>query len=321
MEKTSHGLEQTVGFDEIESDEVKLIARRLHLYSKYALKLALPIDRIFVNHSLFTGGLQMLDRIFQLAPEVTMPHGSTLIGPTGSGKSALFRYFQNSLPRSSLFSPGFGAIGIRAGVSPTTGALVNALLRVYKYPFRNASSSTIYSRVDIVFDLIREKGTRLVFVDEAHRILNQKRRVSGDDREPPATGFLRDLMDDGRTGLVLAGTDQLDRLDKVDSHLADRLGGRQQLKYFEGDKEWMGVLRAFKKQSVLFDLSLLEDAREAKRLHTATGGSLRRLKRLLTESVLIGADAGKSVLDVECLTKGLSAIWGDDSFEINPYAA
>jgi len=320
MEKTTYDLEQTVGFDEIEPDEARLTARRLQLYSGHALKVALPIDRIFVNHSRFVSGLQMLDRLFQIAPEVTMPHGSTLIGPTGSGKSALFRHFQGSLPKSSLFTPGFGAIGIRVGSNPSTGALVSAFLRVYKYPFRHGSTSTMYTRADIVFDLIREKGTRLVFIDEAHRLLNQKRRISGDDRDPPATGFLRDLMEECRTGLVLAGTDELDRLGRVDSHLADRLAGRQELKYFSADKEWMGVLRAFKKQSVGFDLSLLEDLKEGKRLHVATGGSLRRLKRLLTEAVLVGVDAGKTALDVECLSIALAAIWGYDNFECNPYA-
>ena len=320
MEKTTHVLEQTVGFDEIEPDEAKLQSRRLQLYSKHALKVALPIDRIFVNHSRFAGGLKMLDRIFQIAPEVSMPQGSLLIGPTGSGKSALFKYFQNSLPKSSLFTPGFGAIGIRAGANPTTGGMINALLRVYKYPFRHGSAATIASRIDIVFDLIREKGTRVVFIDEAHRLLNQKRRITGDDREPQATGFLRDLMDEGRTGLVLAGTDQLDRLVQVDSHLADRLSGRQELRYFDPDKDWMGVLRAFKKQTLGFDLSLIEDTKEAKRLHVATGGSLRRLKRLLTEAVLVGADAGKRNLDLESLSIALIAIWGDDNFECNPYA-
>ena len=320
MEKTTYDLEQTVGFDEMEPDEAQLIARRLQLYSKHALKVALPIDRIFVNHSRFDGGLKMLDRLFQIAPEVTMPHGSLLIGPPGSGKTALFRYFQGSLPKSSLFTPGFGAVGIRVGARPSAGALVSAFLRVYKYPFRHGSTSTMYTRADIVFDLIREKGTRLVFIDEAHRLLNQKRRISGDDRDPPATGFLRDLMEECRTGLVLAGTDELDRLGRVDSHLADRLAGRQELKYFSADKEWMGVLRAFKKQSVAFDLSLLEDLKEGKRLHVATGGSLRRLKRLLTEAVLVGVDAGKTALDVECLSIALAAIWGYDNFECNPYA-
>jgi hypothetical protein len=83
-----------------------------------------------------------------------MPHG-LWSGPTGS-KSAL-QVLQNSLPRSSLFSPGFGAIGIRANESISTGALVNALLGSTNTHFRRIFD-TIYSRVDIVFDLIREKN-------------------------------------------------------------------------------------------------------------------------------------------------------------------
>jgi predicted ATPase len=107
--------EQTATFDEIEADEAQLNARRLQLYSKHALKVGLPVDRIYINHPRFDTGLKTLDRVFQIAPEVTMPHGVRLIGPTGSGKSALFRYFRDSLPRSSLFTEGLGAVGIRFG--------------------------------------------------------------------------------------------------------------------------------------------------------------------------------------------------------------
>ena len=323
MESEKHdnpAIEKTVSFDEIEPDEVQLIARRQKLYSKNALRAALPIDGMYANHTRFAGGLHALDRLFQIAPEVTMSHGLKLIGPTGSGKSALFRYFRDSLPRSSLFTPGFGAVGIRAGPNSTAGQILSALLRVYKYPFRNGSSSTVYARMDIVLDLIREKRTRLLFVDEAHRLLKQKKVVPGDDREPSATVLLRDLMDEGQIALVLAGTNVLDNLQDVDPHLSDRLSVRHELCYFQADKEWVGLMHAFVKQSTSFDIGIIANPSDAKLLHIATGGSLRRFKRLLTESVLIAAHSGLTVLDSASIAKGLLAVQGHDSRECSPYA-
>lgn len=319
MENEQSNIEKTVSFDDIEADEAQLETRRLQLYSQHALKVALPIDRICVNHSRFSGGLAQFDRVFQLAPEVTMAHGFRLIGPTGSGKSTLFRYFRDSLPRSTLFSPGFGAVGIRVGDHPTAGQLVGALLRAYKYPFRSGSNGTVYARNYLIQDLIREKGTRLIFLDEAHRLLNQRLRFAADS-EPSATLYLRDLMDDCKVGLVLAGTESLDRLDAVDSHLGDRISARHQLQFFAADTSWMGLLRAFKKQCQTFELGLLDDPKEGARLHVATGGSPRRLKRLLTEGALVAANAGLSSLDVPSLAKGFLSVQGIDGVSPNPYA-
>lgn len=115
--------------EDLESQEAEaLAARRLQQYSMQALRAALPIDQIYIHHDRFAAGLTAMDRLFQIAPDVRMPHGARLIGPTGSGKSALIRNFRERLPRSSLFAPGHGAIVVRSGPRPTAGQLLSALL-------------------------------------------------------------------------------------------------------------------------------------------------------------------------------------------------
>lgn len=318
--KKNENIDESVDIDDLDADELNLAARRQRLYSRHALKTGLPLDQIMINHSRFAKAVTAFDRVFQIAPEVTMAHGIRLIGPTGSGKSSLFRYFRDSLPKSTLFTPGFGAIGIRVGSRPTAGQIVSRLLRAYKYPFSGGRASTIFGRSEIVQDLIREKGTRLIFIDEAHRLLHQVRRSDSDEREPTATAFLLDLMDESRVALALGGTDQLDRLGKVDSHLDDRLSVRQELRHFAPASEWLGLMKAFKENCTTFDLSLILDPAEAKALNTATRGSLRRLKRLLTEAVLIGADAGALRLERGHLAKAFTIVQGDDGVEETPYA-
>lgn len=311
----------TVDFDAPEPEEQRLAARRMQQYSKEALRIGLIVDRTFIKHDRFSQALTAFDRLFQVAPEFDMPHGFRLIGPPGSGKSALFRYFRDGLPRSSLFAPGFGAVGVRTGKRPTAGKLVAALLRAYRYPFKSGGASTVYGRRGIVFDMVREKGTRVVLIDEAHHLLKQARRADQPDDEPEATDFLRELVDEAHVGLVLSGTDVLDRLHSVDAHLDDRVPGRYALCHFPFDRNWRGLLRGFRKQCTEFDLALLEDEQEARRLNVACSGSLRRLKRLLTEAVLIAVTAGQGRLTVEILGRAQAAVQGLDGMEINPYAA
>jgi hypothetical protein len=189
-----------------DKEDVQLVARRMQAYSAAAIAVMVMVDRVFVNHDRFKEGLNALDRIFQLAPVTSIPQGLRLIGPPGSGKTTLFTYHRDSLPRSTLFAAGFGAVGVRAGPRPTSGQLVGGLLHAYRYPFKYGSRGVVYARKDILFDLIRQKGTRYVFVDEAHRLLNQLRRIDVRDQEPEATVFLRDMMDECRVDLVARPT-------------------------------------------------------------------------------------------------------------------
>jgi len=295
-------------------------ARRLRLYSAKALRVALPIDEIYVDHPRFATGLEALDRLFQLAPDVRMPHGARIVGPTGSGKSAMIRNFCERLPKSTLFDPGYGAIVVRSGARPTAGHLLFALLRAFRYPFGAVTGRTLYIKRDNLFDLLRAKRTRIVIIDEADRLLMQVRRRTGSEEQPEATQLLRDMVDECNVGLVLAGTAALDQLATVDSHLADRVSVRHELRHFDLDRLWLGVLKGFAKQSSTFDISAITDLAEAKRLHAATDGSLRRLKRLITEGALIAAQEGKAALDEQALARAFVVVEGQHGLRTSPYA-
>lgn len=319
MKKIEHKFEDIVGFDHIDLEEKETLNRRVLAYSVDALKIALPIDKIVVEHTQFHGGLLALDRIFQLAREVNMPHGLRLIGPTGVGKSSLLQYFSESLPRSTLFAPGLGCISIRIGSRPKTGQIISALLRKYRYPFIPKSESNLCNYKEILFELVRLKGTRLIFIDEAHSLLCQA-RIGNESVEPEATGFLRELMDETNVALVLGGKEELDKLANADSHLADRISGRFVMSCFDASAEWVGFLCAFSDACTWFDIKLIKDPKQAKLLHTATGGSPRNLKRLLTEVVLVAAQAKCKSIQVEHFSAAYIAVNGKQSLNTNPYA-
>lgn len=320
MAKENNQFTATPHFDDIETEDAILQTRRLHTYGREALKLGLRVDTIFVQHTRFKEGLKDLDRIFQIARDVNMPHGLCLVGPTGVGKTALLRFFFESLPRSTLFAPGYGCVRIRVGARPTAGQLIAALLRGYRYPFASISEKTIYMRKDQAIDLVRLKGTRLIFVDEAHNLLHQVRRRGNDHGEPDATVFLSELMDETNVALVLGGSKELDQLESIDSYLADRVSGRVELRYFEPNPEWVALLRAFSEACTWFSLKIIEDPVQAKLLHTASGGSPRRLKRQLTEAVLVAAEAKSTSVTIEHLKSAYALVYGVHGQRTSPYA-
>ena len=319
MTKDNHKFEATVDYEEIETEEKETLSRRIQTYSVEALKNGLAIDKIFVQHTRFNEGLGALDRVFQISKEVAMSHGLRVLGPPGVGKSALLNYFAESLPRSSLFAPGLGCVCIRASARPTTGQILSSLLEAYKYPFISSSENKVYTRKFQALELVRLKGTRLIFIDEAHNLVRQVRNRGGKAAEPEATVFLCELMDATNVALVLGGTDELDKLADIDSHLADRIAGRVALSCFEPNGEWLAFILAFSKACTWFTLKLIEDHKQAKLLHTATGGSPRHVKRLLTEAVLVAVQAKCTSLQPEHFAQAYSLIYGKQSLRTNPY--
>ena len=306
-------------FDQIEEEEREMQKRRIATYRPDSLKIGNQISKIYVQYTGFSEGLESMDRIFQIAKEFDMPQGLMIMGPPGVGKSSLFHYFCETLPRSTLFAPGFGCIKIRASARPTSGQIIASLLKSYKYPFLCSSEKAAYTRKDQAIELVKLKGTRLIFIDEAHNLLRQVIRRKNEIGEPDATVFLSELMDETKAGLVLGGSDALDKLAEVDCYLADRISGRVKLACFAATAEWVGFLRAFADSSKGFDLQILHDNNQVKLLHTASLGSPRQFKKLMIEAVLIAAQAHCKSVSPEHFKQAFVLVNGRSSSRTNPY--
>lgn len=105
MTKENHKFDVTADFEKIDLEERETLSRRIQTYSVDALKEGLPASKILVQHSLFNEGLKALDRVFQLSKEVTMPHGLSIVGPTGVGKSALIFTTLPKVCQNRLYLP------------------------------------------------------------------------------------------------------------------------------------------------------------------------------------------------------------------------
>lgn len=313
----------TYGDDELSEfdlEDIAIAARRLGMYSALALEIALPVDQIFINHPAFTQALAGMDRIFQLSTKVAMPHGMRLIGPTGAGKTSLFQYFQRSLPRSSLFAEGLGAIHVRIPKNVTKPYMVGKMLRLYDYAFQRVTSGNVEQRTTVLVDAIRQKGTQLIMFDEAH---NLTPRAGGKNVDPEVgtspTDLIRELIDATGVSTVFAGPRNLDGMVDLDNALAGRVVGCHRFEPFKYDAAWIGLIKGFVQQTRRFDLRVLLERDVNWRLHKATEGNLRVLKRLLTEIVLVAVDGGATVAELAHIQKAYSVIYGMASQMENPF--
>lgn len=313
MKKNIEKFTESLDLEVPDPDEEELYSRRIASYSVNALLAAKPIDRIYINYPDFKKAVLAMDRIFQLAPEMDMAQGMILSGPTGTGKTAVFKYFRDTLPSSSLFAPGDGAVGLRCPKRPSVGHFVAGYLKAVRYPFSHGSTQQLYIRRGLVFDSIKQKGTRLIFVDEAAGLLALKRNGQHTGGETDISEFFRELVDECRVGLVLSGPQALESITEIDGALASRLSVMERLVPFALDENWIGLVQAFVKQCNSFDIRFFHDIEVAKILHAATTGNLRDLKRLIVECILIAFDARKVSIDQQTLTKASALVFGSSN--------
>ncbi|MNT20020.1 hypothetical protein D3C72_1553120 [compost metagenome] len=134
------------------------------------------------------------------------------------------------------------------------------------------------------------------------------RQIERDETE--AIELLRELMDECKVSLVLAGSNELDNLRTVAPHFSTRVAGRESLEIFELDAGWLGFLNAFASQATSFDIAFIQDRSAAKLLHMATEGNLRAFKQLILEAALVAHDANELRLTQVHLRKAFDLVFG-----------
>ena len=308
-------------FDEPEDDERRTKERRMFMYSVKALTAAFSIEKIYVFFTDFATGLKIVDRIYQLGRVLDTPQGAVIMGAPGTCKTTIAKYFISALQPSDLFQKGMGAIYIRMRTNPNQGQLLSSLLRALKYPFTEVRANRLAQMRDVVIEALQQKGTKIIFVDQAHCLSNQVRTKNKDVQETPVTDTLREIMEEVHCGIVLLADASFQGLEKIDSALADRITVRHTMTHFELNAIWDAFLAAFSKSvTVVVDATILTTSACQKATHVATGGNLRHFRRLIVEAVLIAIDADAPILRESHFRLAYERTAGEDALRTNPYA-
>jgi hypothetical protein len=305
--------------DPSEEDEKKTQARRLLQYGTAALEIGASVENAYVMFVEFKSALNACDRIFELSKTLETPHGLLVTGPPGSSKTTLASYFIKSLPSSDLFEAGFGAVMFRLRTSPAQGHIIAGLLQALKYPFSNVRRGRVFAMRDVAFEAIKQRGTKLVFVDQAHCLSTQARPRHTDVLESAASDTLRELMEETNVGLVLLADASFRGLEHVDRALADRITVKMSLSHFSEGVEWDGFLKAFCLAVKSIDLQILTTIPMASATWTATEGNRRSFRRLTVEAAMVATQDGKNVVTEEHFRRAFLTVHGAASPRNNPY--
>ncbi|MHB1359384.1 MAG: TniB family NTP-binding protein [Rhodocyclaceae bacterium] len=306
--------------DAEEAEERNINERRLKTYGLAALEIGAAVDSVKVLFTQFKAALEACDRIYELAKALDIPQGMVVTGPPGSSKTTLATYFTKSLPDADLVERGFGAVVIRLRNHPSLGHIVSCLLRALNYPFTQVRRGRVFAMRDISFEALKQRGTRLVFIDQGHCLSTQTRHRHQDVMESAASDVLREMMEEAKVGLVILADASFRGLEYVDKALADRVTTKMSLDYFVEGPEWHGFLKSFATNVKVVDLGLLSEKACAGRLLTATSGNRRTFKRLIIEAVLLSVCEGGRKVELKHLQHAFDLVNGVASGRSNPFA-
>lgn len=280
---------------------------------KSAGKVAKEIEATIVMHPRFQNAYEGIMKIVNTASLVDIPFGATVSAPSGCGKTALMKIIQRSLPNSSILQDGISSLSVAAEANTSIGHLVSKLMRQLGYP-SSVRASTIHEQSTRLSSSVRELGVKAIFIDEAQHIFRGRRTLSA----AAITDWIKQLTDEAGVVVIMLGTRELAPLEQANDQLHSRAPAHFELREFELNDDWVGLLRQIAYQVKLYDLSSIHTD-YYRQLHRATRGALRPLKQLLIASAVQSVTEEKSKLDIDDLANGYLQIFGTDPRSRNPF--
>lgn len=271
------------------------------------------INSTIVMHPRFERAYHGILEIIETASYVDLPFGATVIGPPGCGKTALRKSISRAIPSSQLIGADMQSVHVSAEANATQGHFVSKLLKELGYP-ATVRASTLYNLSSLLASALRERGVKVVFIDEFQHVCRGKRDLSA----AGITDWIKQLVDEGGVVVILLGTRELKPLVELNEQLGSRAPAYFELREFERNEEWIGFLRQLAESVKSFDLKPISEGLE-KHLHAASQGRLRPLKQLLVAGAKTAIEAGKDVIDLPSLHDGYRKAFGADARVANPF--
>jgi hypothetical protein len=145
--------------------------------------------------------------------------GVWLFGDAGSGKTTALTECRRLLSEDTDLDSATPSILLTLLPSPTMHTIVRGLLAQLKYPFANAR--TFGERAELLFDVLRKKQVRVVFVDEIQHVIEGNRTAN----RVEIRDFFKRLIDETNVCLVFSGLPSARKLREQDQQLASRVPG------------------------------------------------------------------------------------------------
>ena len=260
-------------------------------------------NQIYATYPLFEQVLKDIDKC-HYSPEIKGdddPDCLLLIGPTGAGKTTIYRTYAQNYPRKETDEGSIVPIVYTSIPAPATvKGLVEAILKKLGDPLYNKGTTT--NQTSRAYDLLAACKVELILLDEFHHFI---------DRESQKVlrnvcDWLKNLIINTGIPVVLFGLPESERILKVDNwQLSRRFNYRHTLIPFPRNDSGMELFRQFLKdiegQLPLEEDSELAEKSLSERIYYATDGTIAHVMTLIRKGTTLAIEQKLKKLDLEVL--------------------
>ena len=263
----------------------------------------LAANQIYATYPLFTQVLNDIERC-HYSPNIKGdddPDCLLLIGPTGAGKTTIYRTYAQNYPRVETDEGSIVPIVYTAIPAPATvKGLVEAILKNLGDPLYNKGSTT--NQTSRAYDLLAKCKVELILLDEFHHFIDREYNKVLKN----VCDWLKNLIINTKIPVVLFGLPESEKILTVDNwQLSRRFNYRHTLVPFPRNELGMQLFREFlseiEGQLPLVEKSGLAEKSLSERIYYATDGTIAHVMTLIRKGTTLAIEQDINRLDLEIL--------------------
>lgn len=263
-------------------------------------RIARNLRRAFIKFDHVERLMKMLQELADTDYEQGEPDILLIVGEPGTGKSWIVKRFAADNPRQELETvTTVPVLLVSVPAKCSLARLPGAILQALGSPLWNVGDEE--QRTHQLETLLKKCGVKLLILNEANHLVDRGKEKS----HYLLADWIKLLSERTRMPIALVGIPRLKVLLEVNEQLADRVREVVTVEPFGVDErcknQMVTALEAFDKLLDGVDRIRLTDPVNARRIAFATAGRLRRIRRLLVESVLLAGQQEKPRIDLPLL--------------------
>lgn len=284
--------------------------------SPEVLKVGEQLLNVVVDHAVFR---RIRDAALDLVHSMRVlknPCGILIQADSGMGKTLLLELIQRELQAKALTDRHETCLRIGLDSAVDTRAMAESVILALGYPSPPSRPNLSFMNNLVKVGFEKRKPWALL-IDEMQHVCEGNKDITA----RAVTDWLKVRMDAFNTPVICAGTHVLERLPVINPQFTSRASMGFVIYPFAFDDAWRQLLAAFTQTMVdTIDLSVINTA-ACRPLHTATGGNMRALKRVLAYACMHAATQANRVVTMESLAIALVEAKGQIVEQSNPFRA
>jgi hypothetical protein len=255
------------------------------------IRAAKEVNDVVVLHESLIRILNDAIGMATMMQEVRMPAGILIQANPGMGKSMLLKLIQRELEsRSKGINQDRPCLSIQLDSAVDTIRIAGLMTLALGYPMLPSRG-----KQDALNNMIQKSMERLrpllLTIDETQHICEGNKAITARS----VTDWLKVRMDAYNLPVVCVGTQAMEKLCSINPQFTSRASANYVIEPFAFNGAWERLLEGFCQPVKEVDLTIITKG-ASKKLHAATSGNLRALKRIL----VLGAVAASARED-RCL--------------------